>query len=191
MKKMLEELKKLDVDYEVPKDFRKKVMAQIKLEDSKNISTRKIIHLRKYVIACASIVAMFIVVVNIEKTSKFSMLEDASADETISIKNIEEKNDRALIDMDTASENVKESSEMDELKNANVAMSEKISSNDISTVQDEVIQKLKELNIRYETIDEEIYVSGELSQKIKYELESLTENIEFIENDNQIKIIIK
>lgn len=189
MKKMLEELKKLDLDYEVPKDFRKKVMAQIKLEDSKNTSARKVIHLKRYVIACASIAAMFIVVVNIGKTSKFSMLEGASADETISIKNIEEKNDRVF--MDVALENADDSFEMDELKNVDMVTSESVLNKNIVIAQDKIVQKLKELNVEYEIISGDIYVLSEISQEIKYELESLAGNIELIENDEQIKIIIK
>ena len=45
MKKMLDELKKLDTQYEVPQDFRKKVMAQIEVE---NMKTKEIYTKHKY-----------------------------------------------------------------------------------------------------------------------------------------------
>ena len=83
MKKMLDELKKLDVEYEVPQDFRKKVMEQIKVEaikEKEKSKKNKVINLKRYVIAAASIAAMFIVVVNVTGMGdKFAMQENAGA----------------------------------------------------------------------------------------------------------------
>ncbi|MBQ8299991.1 MAG: hypothetical protein IJX99_09120 [Clostridia bacterium] len=64
MKKMLDELKKLDVDYEVPADFSKKVMERIKNENIENTEKSKgnVSYLRKYVIPWTSAVAVLMVV---------------------------------------------------------------------------------------------------------------------------------
>lgn len=58
MKRMLDELKKLDYDYRVPVDFSKKVMQEIK-----NIEAQRKIESRRYVITWASTAAVLIIAV--------------------------------------------------------------------------------------------------------------------------------
>lgn len=58
MKRMLDELKKMDYDYRVPADFSKKVMQEIK-----NIEAQRKIESRKYVITWASTAAVLIIAV--------------------------------------------------------------------------------------------------------------------------------
>lgn len=64
MKKMLDELKKLDVDYEVPEGFSKRVMERIKNEkiEPKEKATNNVSYLRKYVIPWTSAVAVLMIV---------------------------------------------------------------------------------------------------------------------------------
>ncbi len=188
MKKMLDELKKLDVDYEVPKDFRKNVMKQIKTENVNQTHTKKIRHLKKYVIACASVAAMFIVVVNIGKESKFMMLEEHVSMDMASTA----QDENSYFVEREASTNLKDSTSLvkldDSYNNAENAVS---FASKTESIQEKIIIKLKELNVNYEIIDGNIYVSNEVLQGIKEELENLSENIEIIENTEKTKIIIK
>ena len=65
MKKMLDELKKMDYDYKVPADFSKKVMHEIR-----NIEAQKKRELKKYVITWASTAAVIVIAVAVSlKTS--------------------------------------------------------------------------------------------------------------------------
>lgn len=73
MKKMLDELKKMDYDYKVPADFSKKVMHEIR-----NIEAQRKRKLKKYVITLASTAAVIVIAVTVSlKTSvKSNMLFD-------------------------------------------------------------------------------------------------------------------
>lgn len=64
MKKMLDELKKLDADYEVPEGFSRRVMEKIKSEnfEQKEKTTGKVSYLKKYVIPWTSAVAILMIV---------------------------------------------------------------------------------------------------------------------------------
>ena len=85
MKKMLDELKKLDIEYEVPQDFRKRVMEQIKAESlEQKPKGNKVINLKKYVIACASVAAMFIVFVNVGISTRKGLSSDIAGNATTS-----------------------------------------------------------------------------------------------------------
>ena len=65
MKKMLDELKKIDYDYKVSADFSKKVMRKIKSAEAQ----RKV-ELKKYVITWASTAAVIVIAVAVSlKTS--------------------------------------------------------------------------------------------------------------------------
>ncbi len=73
MKKMLDELKKMDCDYKVPADFSKKVMHEIK-----NIEAQRRRKMKKYVITWSSTAAVIVIAVTVSlKTSvKSNMLFD-------------------------------------------------------------------------------------------------------------------
>lgn len=204
MKKMLDELKKLDVEYEVPQDFRKKVMEKIKSESNEEPKKKNMIHLKKYVIACASVAAMFIVVVNVTNMGdKFAIQENAGAsmdfmtnslnyapsiNEAESIKGDNSIND--IFDSFVSEDKVA----MDNQTNrAESATNEIPSASQKEKLSLKHIEKLLENNkINYEKQEKELFITKEDLQKVKDTIDKeILESLEFVEKEDKIQIIIK
>lgn len=208
MKKMLDELKKLDVEYEVPQNFRKKVMEQIKVEavkEKKASKKNKVINLKRYVIAAASVAAMFIVVVNVTGMGeKFAMQENASAamdsinsvDYSPSISenenlidynyNVNDSMMDGLISEDkVAMDNETNRAESATTEIPSATQKEKLSLKHIEEL-------LKDSDINYEIVEKELFISKEDLQKVKDTIEKeILEDLEFVEKEDKIQIIIK
>ena len=208
MKKMLDELKKLDVEYEVPQDFRKKVMEQIKVEavkEKKASKKNKVINLKRYVIAAASVAAMFIVVVNVTgMREKFAMQENASA-AMDSINSVDYSpsisENENLIDYNY---NVNDSMMDGLISEDKVAMDNETSRAESATPEipsatqkeklslKHIEELLKDSDINYETVEKELFISKEDLQKVKDTTEKeILEELEFVEKEDKIQIIIK
>ena len=204
MKKMLDELKKLDEEYEVPQDFRKKVMEKINAESKEEPKKKNIIHLKKYVIACASVAAMFIVVMNVTiMGDKFAMQENAGAsmDSMTNSVNFAPSINEA--------ENIKDDSSINDIFDGfvtddKVAMDTQVNRAESATteipsaVQKEKlslkhIEELLENNkINYEKQEKELFIAKEDLQKVKDTIDKeILESIEFVEQEDKIQIIIK
>lgn len=203
---MLDELKKLDVEYEVPQDFRKKVMEQIKSEamnEKEAPKKNKVIHLKKYVIACASVAAMFIVVVNVTGMGdKFAMQENAGAamdsmnsvnfapsiSETENLKDYNVNNsimDGLVSEDKVAMDNETSRAESATTEIPSATQKEKLSLKHIEEV-------LRDNEINYEILEKELFISKEDLQKVKDTMDKeILDNIKFIEKDHKIQIIIK
>ena len=204
MKKMLDELKKLDMEYEVPQDFRKKVMAQIKSETSvEKQKVNKIVNLKKYVIACASIAAMFIVVINVGNSS-FKQLSSeitgntASFDSAISV----QPSNGPSISASTSLEGVNGigiiNGIFDNLKSEDTVMDSVSNKSEIESIQKfRVTQKslkkeLERISISYEEDDGKIFIQKIYLKALKATMDKeILDNLEFIEEDHKIEIIIK
>lgn len=206
MKKMLDELKKLDVEYEVPQDFRKKVMEQIKSESIRHNELpkkNKVIHLKRYVIACASVAAMFIVVVNVTQMgNKFAVQENSaemmdsmnSANFTPSKSENENLNDYSvnnsvmdgLVSEDkVAMDNETNRAESTTQEIPTATQKEKLSLKDIEEL-------LKNSDMNYEIVEQELFITKEDLQKVKEIMEKeILENLKFVEKEDKIQIIIK
>lgn len=208
MKKMLDELKKLDVEYEVPQDFRKKVMEQIKVEavkEKKAYKKNKVINLKRYVIAAASVAAMFIVVVNVTGMGeKFAMQENASA-AMDSINSVDYSpsisENENLIDYNY---NVNDSMMDGLISEDKVAMDNETSRAESATPEipsatqkeklslKHIEELLKDSDINYEIVEKELFISKEDLQKVKDTIEKeILEDLEFVEKEDKIQIIIK
>ena len=208
MKKMLDELKKLYVEYEVPKNFRKKVMEHIKVaavKEKKASKKNKVINLKRYVIAAASVAAMFIVVVNVTGMGeKFAMQENASAamdsinsvDYSPSISenenlidynyNVNDSMMDGLISEDkVAMDNETNRAESATTEIPSATQKEKLSLKHIEEL-------LKDSDINYEIVEKELFISKEDLQKVKDTIEKeILEDLEFVEKEDKIQIIIK
>ena len=206
MKKMLDELKKLDVEYEVPQDFRKKVMEQIKSESIRHNELpkkNKVIHLKRYVIACASVAAMFIVVVNVTQMgNKFAVQENSaemmdsmnSANFTPSKSENENLNDysvnNSVMDGLVSEDKVAMDNETNRAESATseiptATQKEKLSLKDIEEL-------LKNSDMNYEIVEQELFITKEDLQKVKEIMEKeILENLKFVEKEDKIQIIIK
>ena len=99
MKKMLDELKKLDAEYKAPADFKDKVMNKIKTIDKEESNSKKTISYNKYVItwvaSVAIIILAFVVTIKndrVDLTKNNSVLDSVitSNQVTADIANIEE-----------------------------------------------------------------------------------------------------
>ncbi len=204
MKKMLDELKKLDMEYEVPQDFRKKVMSQIKIEATQEkTKVNKIVHLKKYVIACASVAAMFIVVVNVGNLSMKGLSgqisgNTASIDSAISMAPSKGPSMSANTALDGVNGVGIFNGILDNLKNEDVAMDSVANKAEIEAAQKfRVTQKslekeLERINISYEEIKGEIFIQKIDLQALKDTMDKeILDNLEFIEKDDKIQIIIK
>ena len=204
MKKMLDELKKLDAQYEVPQDFRKKVMEKIKAESKEEPKKKNIIHLKKYVIACASVAAMFIVVVNVTNMGdKFAMQENAGASMdsmTNSVNYAPSINEAEGIKGDNSINDIFDSfvSEdkvaMDNQTNrAESATNEIPSASQKEKLLLKHIEELLENNkINYEKQEKELFITKEDLQKVKDTIDKeILESLEFVEKEDKIQIIIK
>ena len=206
MKKMLDELKKLDVEYEVPQDFRKKVMEQIKAENLKQNQVPKknrIIHLKKYVIACASVAAMFIVVVNVTGMGdKFALQENAgmamgsmnsielapSITGTTSIKGDNVLN--GIFDNFVSEDNIAMDIETNRAESATTEIPSATQKEKLSLKHIEEI--LNNNDINYEKNIKELFVEKEDLQKVKDTIDKeILEKLEFVEKEDKIQIIIK
>lgn len=209
MKKMLDELKKLDVEYEVPQDFRKKVMEQIKAEANnkkKQSKKNKVIHLKRYVIACASVAAMFIVVVNVTGMGdKFAMQENAS----VAMDSMNSMNSVNYAPSTSETENLKgydvNNSIMDGLISEDkVAMDNETNRAESATTEipsatqkeklslKHIEELLKDSDINYEIVEKKLFISKEDLQKVKDTIEKeILEDLEFVEKEDKIQIIIK
>lgn len=205
MKKMLDELKKLDVEYEVPQDFRKKVMSQIKAEVANEApKTNKIIHLKKYVIACASVAAMFIVVVNVGISSMKELSGDIVANSTVSLD--------ATASMGTSKIPTPSMAQStNELMGATVSngifdyfekddmimdsATNRVESSESLKVKysiKDIEKELKRIDISYEIIEDEIFIQKINLIKVKDTMnKKILDNLEFIENNDKIQINIK
>ena len=201
---MLDELKKLDVEYEVPQDFRKKVMEKIKAESNEEPKKKNMIHLKKYVIACASVAAMFIVVVNVTNMGdKFAMQENAGASMdsmTNSVNYAPSINEAESIKGDNSINDIFDSfvSEdkvaMDNQTNrAESATNEIPSASQKEKLSLKHIEKLLENNkINYEKQEKELFITKEDLQKVKDTIDKeILESLEFVEKEDKIQIIIK
>ena len=204
MKKMLDELKKLDVEYEVPQDFRKKVMAQIKAEsETKEVKENKVIPFKKYVVACASIAAMFIVFVNVGNVTNSLSSEIAgnttsSFDSVISIAPSSSPSISNSASMGSIADSgfwngilgdlSKEESMMDAVENKG-----EIGSDLKDVVVEQSLKKeLRRITISYENTEEGIFISKDDLQKLKDTMDKeILEKLEFVEKDDKIQIIIK
>lgn len=84
MKKMLDELKKLDVEYKAPVNFKDKVMNRIKTIDKEDNNSRKTIHYNKYVItwvaSAAVILLAFVVTI---KNGRIDSTKNGSAFDSV------------------------------------------------------------------------------------------------------------
>ena len=203
---MLDELKKLDVEYEVPQDFRKKVMEQIKSESIRHNELpkkNKVIHLKRYVIACASVAAMFIVVVNVTQMgNKFAVQENSaemmdsmnSANFTPSKSENENLNDysvnNSVMDGLVSEDKVAMDNETNRAESTITEIPSATQKEKISLKQIEEL--LKNNDINYETIEQELFVSKEDLPKVKDTIDKeILNNIEFVEKEGKIQIIIK
>ena len=215
MKKMLDELKKLDVEYEVPQDFRKKVMERIKSEaikEKEQLKNNKLIHLKRYVIATASVAAMFIVVVNVTGMGdKFAMQENASAamDSMSSMNSMNSMNSVNYAPSTSETENLKDydvnNSIMDGLISEDkVAMDNETNRAESATTEipsatqkeklslKHIEELLKDSDINYEIVEKELFILKEDLQKVKDTIEKeILEDLEFVEKEDKIQIIIK
>ena len=209
MKKMLDELKKLDVEYEVSQDFRKKVMEQIKSESIRHNELpkkNKVIHLKRYVIACASVAAMFIVVVNVTgMEDKFAMQENAGA----AMDSMSSMNSVNYAPSISETENLKEYSVNNSIMDSfisedKVAMDNETNRSE-STTQEiptatqkeklslkQVEEILNNNEINYKIVKKELFISKEDLQVLKESIDKeILENLEFVEKEDKIQIIIK
>lgn len=211
MKKMLDELKKLDVEYEVSQDFRKKIMEQIKAEtnkEKKQFKKNKVIHLKRYVIACASVAAMFIVVVNVTGTGdKFAMQENAgvamdsmssmnsvnyapSISETENLKDYNYNVNDSMMDGLISEDEVAMDNETSRAESATTEIPSATQKEKLSLKHIEEL--LKDNDINYEIAEKELFISKEDLQKIKDTIEKeILEDLEFVEKEDKIQIIIK
>lgn len=206
MKKMLDELKKLDVKYEVSQDFRKKVMEQIKAENLKQNQVPKknrIIHLKKYVIACASVAAMFIVVVNVTGMGdKFALQENAgmamdsmnsielapSITGTTSIKGDNVLN--GIFDNFVSEDNIVMDTETNRAESTTDEIPSATQKENLSLKHIEEI--LNNNDINYEKNTKELFITKEDLQKLKDTIDKeILESLEFVEKEDKIQIIIK
>lgn len=206
MKKMLDELKKLDVEYEVPQGFRKKVMEQIKAESvKKNEKSKKnkVIHLKRYVIACASVAAMFIVVVNVTQMgNKFAVQENSaemmdsmnSANFTPSKSENENLNDysvnNSVMDGLVSEDKVAMDNETNRAESTTQEIPTATQKEKLSLKQVEEILNNNEIN--YKIVKKELFISKEDLQVLKESIDKeILENLEFVEKEDKIQIIIK
>ena len=202
MKKMLDELKNLDMEYEVPKDFRKKVMDQIKTEAAQDrTKVNKIIHLKKYVIACASVAAMFIVVVNVGNLSMKGLSSQMSGNTTSidsAISMAPSKGPSMSASVGELNGNGVFNDIFDSFRKEEVAMDSVVNNVEIEAAQkvmltDKSLKKeLERINISYEEIKGEIFIQKIDLQTLKDTMDKeILDNLEFIEKDDKIQIIIK
>ena len=206
MKKMLDELKKLDVEYEVPQDFRKKVMEQIKSESIRHNELpkkNKVIHLKRYVIACASVAAMFIVVVNVTQMgNKFAVQENSaemmdsmnSANFTPSKSENENLNDysvnNSVMDGLVSEDKVAMDNETNRAESTTQEIPTATQKEKLSLKQVEEILNNNEIN--YKIVKKELFISKEDLQVLKESIDKeILENLEFVEKEDKIQIIIK
>ncbi len=203
MKKMLDELKKLDMEYEVPQDFRKKVMSQIKAEASaEKPKQNKVIHFKKYVIACASVAAMFIVVVNVGIPSMKGLSSDLSGNATTSFDSVTQvapSNTPSLsAGVSSLNGNVIfdewfDGLRKEEFNTDSVANKVEIEATQKIKITSKLLkQELRRINISYEEIGEEIFIQKVELETLKDTMdEEILDGLKFIEKDDKIQIIIK
>lgn len=203
MKKMLDELKKLDMEYEVPQDFRKKVMAQIKAESTtEKPKQNKVIHFKKYVIACASVAAMFIVVVNVGISSMKGISSDLSGNATTSFDSVTQvapSNTPSLsAGVSSLNGNVIfdewfDGLRKEEFNTDSVANKVEIEATQKIKITSKLLkQELRRINISYEEIGEEIFIQKFELETLKDTMdEEILDGLKFIEKDDKIQIIIK
>ena len=207
MKKMLDELKKLDVEYEVPQDFRKKVMEQIKSESIRQNELpkkNKVIHLKRYVIACASVAAMFIVVVNVTQMGNKFAVQENSADMMMDSMNsanfapskneTENLNDysvnNSVMDGLVSEDKVAMDNETNRAESTTQEIPTETPKEKLSLKQVEEILNDNEIN--YKIVKKELFISKEDLQKLKESIDKeILESLEFVEKEDKIQIIIK
>lgn len=201
---MLDELKKLDAQYEVPQDFRKKVMEKIKAESKEEPKKKNIIHLKKYVIACASVAAMFIVVVNVTiMGDKFAIQENAGAamDSMMNsvnfapsiseIENLKDYNvNNSIMDSLVSEDKVAMDNDTSRAESATTEIPSATQKEKLSLKHIE--EKLKNNEIEYKLIENELFIAKEDLQKVKDTIDKeILESLEFVEKEDKIQIIIK
>ena len=201
---MLDELKKLDAQYEVPQDFRKKVMEKIKAESKEEPKKKNIIYLKKYVIACASVVAMFIVVVNVTiMEDKFAMQENAgasmdsmmnsvnSAPSMSEIEGLKDYNvNNSIMDSLVSEEKVAMDNQTNRAESATTEIPSAVQKEKKSLKYIEELLKTNKIN--YEKQEKELFIAKEDLQKVKDTIDKeILESLEFVEQEDKIQIIIK
>ena len=200
---MLDELKKLDIEYEVPQDFRKRVMEQIKAESlEQKPKGNKVINLKKYVIACASVAAMFIVFVNVGISTRKGLSSDiagnvtTSFDSAVSIR----PSNAPSISANVSGLNRNEifNDIFDSFRNEEIAMDSAANKGEPAATQKEIVtdkslkKELDRINISYDEIGGEIFIQKEDLQKLKDTIDKeILDNLKFIKKDDTIQIIIK
>ena len=188
MKKMLDELKKLDVEYKAPADFKDKVMNRIKTIDKEENNSRKTIHYNKYVItwvaSAAVILLAFVVVIKngrIDSTSNNSTFDSIKEDAIIDDYGDSYANEMAAKNlMSAVTESTNESIELYDdfaFEMANIE------------AENEIYDLLIEKNIKI-VEEEQNYVIVEMSiEKTKELLKDYIDEIKLEEIDeNRIKI---
>ena len=207
MKKMLDELKKLDKEYEVPQDFRKKVMEQIKAEAlEQKPKKNKIIQLKKYVIACASIAAMFIVVVNVGSLSFKSLSTELAGNTTASFDSaisVAPSNTPSLSTSVSSLNGINGVGIFDNIFDGlryeeDVVMDSAANKAEVGEVQKVILTKktikneLEKINISYEEISGKIFIQKSDLENLKNTMDKdILNNLELVEKDDKIQIIIK
>ena len=203
MKKMLDELKKLDIEYEVPQDFRKRVMEQIKAESlEQKPKGNKVINLKKYVIACASVAAMFIVFVNVGISTRKGLSSDIAGnvttafDSAVSIR----PSNAPSISANVSGLNGNEifNDIFDSFRNEEIVLDSAANKGETAATQKEIVtdkslkKELDRINISYDEIGGKIFIQKEDLQKLKDTIDKeILDNLKFIEKDDTIQIIIK
>ena len=200
---MLDELKKLDIEYEVPQDFRKRVMEQIKAESlEQKPKGNKVINLKKYVIACASVAAMFIVFVNVGISTRKGLSSDIAGnvttafDSAVSIR----PSNAPSISANVSGLNGNEifNDIFDSFRNEEIVLDSAANKGETAATQKEIVtdkslkKELDRINISYDEIGGEIFIQKEDLQKLKDTIDKeILDNLKFIEKDDTIQIIIK
>ena len=180
-------------------------MAQIKLEATKKEMPKKnkVVHLKKYVIACASVAAMFIVVVNVTgMEDKFAVQENAgvamdsmnsvnfapSISETENLKDYNVIN--GIMDGLISEDKVAMDNETNRAESAKTEIPSAVQKEKLSL--EHVKEILKNNEVNYEMIEKELFIAKEDLPQVKDTIEKeILEKLEFVEKENKIQIIIK
>lgn len=243
MKKMLDELKKLDATYDVPQDFSKKVMKKIKSESALNVaaaatsknSKGKMSHIMKYVIPCTSVAAAILVAVvykgmtpskdlalesiqvaTLRKESNGAYMEgssmlgtndvvyDYSSDtdngEAFEMPSSANSIGKAIVtsnfaipsnDAFDASNFVVDSSQSNNLtsEKREATLMQELSPMDY--FESDVEKVLKEFNIQYDIIGDEILVKNSTKEEIEECLKEHLDGVEITEDESIIRIKLK
>lgn len=185
MKKMLDEIKKLDIDYEVPSDFSKKVINKIKAERGSN---SKIINIKlgrfiKYVIPCVSTVAVLVIAVIVTNNNPRNINSATSSligrmNTLESVQSIDLLgNTKTASDIQTVEENITKMNE------ANVGMDSATGMNATDSEEYESVKLSRDEELKT------IIPSNGVTDKYRTETVALQENTDKIEESLQLENI--